>query len=140
MDGNKTISLEVLVSKMEEASKGWNTYLNVQTGEFVHLSDGSYVEADPILAEKIENSRDYIRLPEQREFHDRQTMMDFVNTLDDDYTIMRLSRALNSSRPYRRFKDVLASFGLIPAYYSFRRHCLAEIAKEWCEKNKIDCI
>lgn len=140
MNAKHSISLKELTDKLEESSDSWSTYLNIETGEFISIPDGTNFEQDPILLEKIENSQEYLKLPEQHELQDRQTMMDFVDTLNDDFVIMRLSSAINGPHPYRRFKDTAASFGLLPAYFDFRRKNLENIAKVWCEKNQIQYV
>ena len=58
-----TVYLEDIAEKLEEASDHWEQYLNVATGEFEYLPDGVYVQPDKDLAERIDASGDYLRLP-----------------------------------------------------------------------------
>lgn len=69
MPENPIVFLEDIADKLEEIMEHWEPYLNTATGEFVALSDGAYIETDEELAEKIDNSRDYIRLPNQYNIH-----------------------------------------------------------------------
>lgn len=132
-----TVSLDELAGKLEEASDHWEQYLNVVTGEFEALADGMYVETDEELAEKIECSDDYVRLPNQYDIHEYRIMERFAEATPDRGKQARLFRALRGRRPYRHFKDEINVLGLAEVYYAFRYVAYAEIAKEWCEDNGI---
>ena len=132
-----TVSLDELAGKLEEASDHWEQYLNVATGEFEALSDGMYVETDEELAEKIECSDDYVRLPNQYDIHEYRIMERFAEATPDGRKQARLFRVLRGRRPYRHFKDEINVLGLAEAYYAFRYVAFGEIAREWCEDNGI---
>ena len=132
-----TIFVEDVADKLEEVMDTWEQYPNVMTGEFESLSDGSYVETDRELAEKIENSSDYVRLPNQYEIHEYRIMKDFADTITNQRQQSRLYYALNGRKPYRRFKDAIIDLNLEQAYYDFRADEFLKIAREWCKENQI---
>lgn len=132
-----TVSLEDIAGKLEEASDHWEQYLNVATGEFEALADGMYIETDEELAEEIECSGDYVRLPNQYDIHEYRIMERFAEAAPDGRKQACLFRALRGRRPYRHFKDEINVLGLAETYYAFRYVAIAEIAREWCEDNGI---
>lgn len=137
MSGKVTIILEDVADKLEETMECWEQYLNTATGKFVALSDGSYVETDDELAEEIENSDDYIKLPNQHDIHEYNIMEAFADACPDSEKRGRLFCALNGRKPFRNFKDTLNFIGLDEAYYAFRFLAHINIAKEWCEENDV---
>ena len=141
MDHKKaTVILEDIADKLDEASEHWEQYLNIRTGEFAHLSDGSYVETDHELAEEIESSDAYIRLPNQREIREYDIMEAFAEATPNATKREKLFAALNGRKPFRRFKDTINFIGLDEAYYAFRFLAYVRMAKEWCESHDIPYI
>ena len=132
-----TVYLEDIAEKLEEASDHWEQYLNVVTGEFEALPDGIYIEPDEELIERIENSNDYLRLPNQFDIHEYQIMESFAVSIRDSAKSSRLFRALRGRKPYRHFKDEIIYLDLDQAYYAFLHQALIEIAREWCEDHDI---
>ena len=128
-----TVYLEDIAEKLEEASDHWEQYLNVVTGEFEYLPDGVYVQPDKDLAERIDASGDYLRLPNQYDIHEYHIMESFAESVQDSSKSGRLFRALRGRKPYRHFKDEIIYLNLDQAYYTFRSCAFMEIAREWCE-------
>ena len=134
------VLLDDVLERFEEITECWEQYLNMATGEFVSLSDGSYIETDEELAEEIENSCDYLRLPNQRDIHEFGIMENFAAATPDLLKREKLFHALRGRKPFRRFKDTLNYVGLTELYYAFRTLALYEMAREWCEENHVSCI
>lgn len=132
-----TVFLEDVAEKLEETSDHWEQYLNVVTGEFEALPDGMYVEPDEELVERIENSNDYLRLPNQFDIHEYRIMASFAEFIRDSAKSSRLFRALRGRKPYRHFKDEIIYLDLDQAYYTFRYQAYIEIAREWCEDHDL---
>lgn len=137
MSGKPLFFLEDIADKLEETMDHWEQYLNIATGEFVALSDGVYIETDEELAEEIENSRDYVRLPNQYDIREYDIMEDFAEATIDARKREQLFRALSGRKPFRHFKDTLNYAGLEKSYYAFRFLAFLRIVKEWCEENEI---
>ena len=114
------VYLEDIAEKLEEASDHWEQYLNAATGEFEYLPDGEYVEPDKELAERIDASDDYLRLPNQYDIHEYRIMESFADSVRDSSKSGRLFRALRGRKPYRHFKDEIYYLDLDQAYYAFR--------------------
>ena len=128
-----TIYLEDIADKLDETMDCWEQYLNVVTGEFESVPDGTYLDADEELTERINGSTDYVRLPNQYDIHEFRIMEQFAEAVPDRRKQAELFRALRGKRPFRRFKDELNYFGLTEAYYAFRFLAFIEIARDWCE-------
>lgn len=103
------------------------------TGEFEDLPDGTYIEPDEELMERIECNGDYLRLPNQHDIHEYSIMERFAEATPDRRKQAKLFQVLNGKRPFRRFKDEINYHGLAEAYYAFRFLAFVEIAREWCE-------
>ena len=140
MSEKTIVFLEDIADKLEETMENWEQYLNMVTGEIVALSDGAYIERDEELAEEIDNSCDYVRLPNQYDIHEYNIMEDFAEAVSDDRKREQLFRALNGRKPFRHFKDTLNDIGLDQAYYAFRSQAYVRIAREWCEGHDIPYI
>ena len=128
-----TIYLEDIANKLDETMDCWEQYLNVVTGEFESVPDGTYLDADEELTERINESTDYVRLPNQYDIHEFRIMEQFAEATPDRRKQAELFRALQGKRPFRHFKDELNYFGLTEAYYAFRFLAFIEIARDWCE-------
>jgi len=135
--GKMIVALESIADKFEEAADGVDQYLNTATGEFEYLFDGTYIEEDEELAEKIDDSDDYVRLPGQFELNEYKIMKGFAEACQDAEKQTKLIRALGGKKPFRNFKDNLYDTGLEKEYYSFRFLEFISIAREWCEDNEI---
>ena len=131
------VPLAEIADKLDEVMDTWEQYLNSITGEFVSISDGSWAETDEELAEEIEFSDDYIRLPNQHEINEYKIMEDFAVSCPDSQESEQLLRALAGKKPFRRFKDTLSALGLAEEYYKFRDLAFLDIAREWCEDHGI---
>ncbi len=137
MSGKPEVFIEDIADKLEETMEHWEQYLNTATGEFVALSDGAYIETDEELAEKIDSSCDFVRLPNQFDIREYDIMENFADTTANAQKRERLFHALNGRKPFRHFKDTLDDTGLADAYFSFRALAYLEIAKAWCDENDI---
>lgn len=136
----KTIGLSVIADAIEQTFSEWQAYYNVVSGEVKELPDSSNVYADwedyAEDAEEIEESDDYLRLPNQRDRNDYATMKAFAEAKNS----AELLRALQGRRPYRSFKDRAIQLGLIEDYYAFQAGAYVRLAREWCEGNEIPYV
>ena len=137
MSGKPIVYLEDIADTLEVATDGWVQYLNTATGEFVEFSDGTYIEKDEELAEKVESSSDYVELPSQYNIHEYKIMENFAEDVMDIRKRDQLFRALDGKKPFRYFKDTLFYTELADAYYAFRTRALVRIAEDWCIGNGI---
>ncbi len=131
------VCIETIAEQLEGCMDSWEQYLNVETGEFVALSDGTWVETDEELAEKIEFADCYVRLPNQYDIHEWHIMRKFAETLPVKTQQDRLLDVLHRPKAYRRFKDEIVRLRIAEVYYNYRFLTFCDIAKEWCEDNEI---
>lgn len=76
----KTVYLEDIADAFEECMDGWAQFLDTRTGEIVALSEDPYMacEEDQELWEEIDETDDYVRLPNQYELHEKSIMEKFA--------------------------------------------------------------
>lgn len=136
----KTIELSVIADAIEMAASEWHQFYHMGTGEVRSLPDGysGYMDADEYEreAEEIDESPDFVRLPDQRDRDDYSIMEAFAEAVDRD----ELFRALHGRRPFRAFKDCAIRLGLIEAYYAYHGGACVRLAKEWCEDHQIPYV
>jgi len=132
------VSLTDIAGKVEEATDFMEQYMNRATGDIEALFDGSYIEPDEELVQRIEEApEEYVRLPNQRDIHEYGIMEAFAKAQPDERKQAILFRALCGRKPFRRFKDAIIRHGIDEGYYAFRYLAYVAIAKEWCEANDI---
>ena len=133
----KKARLSFLADALEETIDGWQQFYNTRTGEVESIpdSDNTYAEIDEYeeLAEKIDTSDDYVRLPSQWDIHEYRIMEAFAEAKASDV----LLRVLRGRKPYRHFKDKIIDLDMDQAYYDFRQGEYYEISRRWCEAHDI---
>jgi len=129
------LDLNVAAEEFETVSTGIDTFYNKKTGEFDFYIDedctGIYIDANKF------KDKAWVAVPSQQEFGEYHIMVDFVNTVSDPHKNELLCVALEGPGAFRRFKDTLHRVDLANEWYAFRREAFVEIARRWCEENKI---
>ncbi len=137
----KTVFVEDVAEAFEETSTEWVQFLNTETGEFVSLPDSDFYdgwdEEAEKLAEEIDSSDKYVRLPSQRELREYDIMEDFAERVPNHRKAAILFQALEGRKPFRHFKDAINYLELDKAYYAFRFLSYCVMAVHWCEDNEI---
>lgn len=110
-------------------------WLNIESGTIQSLvGPDAFDEADEdprdddrwLFIEPIESSEAF------------RVMEDFVDQCGDDRLARTLGQALQQSKPFRRFKDVLAAHpAQREAWFAFERQAMEAIAQRWCEEHDI---
>lgn len=131
------VKLKDIVDCLEMADENWEQFLNTETGEVVSLSNGLYEEADEELAMKIDNSRSYVRLPNQYDIHEWQIMENFALDIPNRSIREQLLNSLHGNKAFRRFKDAIERLGITEDYYEYLNDTYYKIAEDWCRDNKI---
>ena len=122
-----------------EVTDHWEQFLNIEQVS-LWLLPTVYVDKDEALANEIDCSDDYVRLPNQYDINEFKIMVSFTDTLDNSDRRELLIRALRGKKPFRTFKDTLNYTGLAKDYYAHRSQALLDIAKAWLENNEISYI
>lgn len=127
----KTVYLEDIEDAFEECMDGWAQFLDTRTGEIVALSEDPYMacEEDQELWEEIDETDDYVRLPNQYELHEKSIMEKFAYESGNKRVSEVLFDALRRRHPYRCFINDL---GISQIYYDYRNRTYINTAEEWC--------
>lgn len=67
-------------------------------------------------------------------------MEEFCLSVNDHMIRNKLLGAIKGKGAFRRFKERIIDFAIEDNWYLFREEQLKEIAKSWCQDNKIDFI
>jgi len=135
-----TVNIESIADAMEATMDGWEQYLNMETGEIVSLSDGTWSdrdEEDESLAEEIDTTDKYVCISNQYEIHEYEIMEEFAYATPKPRYQEKLLRVLRGRKPYRNFKDEINCLGISESYYAWRLIALCKKAKNWCEENEV---
>ncbi|MCD6393542.1 MAG: hypothetical protein J7M40_08540 [Planctomycetes bacterium] len=133
------IDLNELVFVLEWHSDETASYLDVETGQIVQVSD-LFDDADERLREQIEENPERYRYIEPIDSHEGFRMMSrFVDSLPEGEAQKVLAKSLQRRSPFRNFKDDLYEFGDVQKqWYKFHNEQLVQAAKEWLEAEEID--
>lgn len=131
---SKAVYLEDIADAFEECMDGWAQFLDTRTGEIVALSEDPYMacEEDQELWEEIDETDDYVRLPNQYELHEKSIMEKFAYEIGNKRVSEVLFDALRRRHPYRCFKDKINDLGISQIYYDYRNRTYINTAEEWC--------
>lgn len=120
------------IEMMDDASQA---FFNTETGEIVWLSD--YMDSDEReeIADMIDESDAFLRLPEQWDINEYRMMENFIETVTDEIMQARLYRTIQGRGAFRRFKDMVWGTEWEQKWYDFRDNAYVDVAKEWCVEN-----
>ena len=111
-----------------------NAYLCRETGEIFYTSEMGDSDEFP---EDIDDPNKYITIPHKNELDlGKALVIEFSSEylpgeLDRVYSIFRRKGA------FSRFKDLLASKGVLEEWYEFENERQKVALKEWCKENNI---
>lgn len=86
----------------------------------------------------IKNKKDYITFPSKEEYNEYGIMEEFIKKNKNKSLLDKLKVDLCGEEAFRKFKDTLYDVGLQDEWYEFRDEKCLEVAKIWCERNKVD--
>jgi len=138
---------------------GWKVYYNKKTGEITEVqveclaivedsdeeddfSEYSGWEREAIneAIDILNNWDDYIELPDRYEIHEYSIMEEFCNSIEDARLSNKLCNAISGRGAFRRFKDLIIRHDLEDSWYAYKHQSIVQIAREWCEDNKIPLV
>ncbi|WP_428911986.1 UPF0158 family protein [Niallia sp. Krafla_26] len=149
------VKLQHILQGIEMQSDETCSYLNLNTGEIVYVSqealsiadEGEYEglpewqQAEVKIAFDIIDSIDkYVELPSQFEMNDYKIMERFCYSLSDVKIQDKLLHAIRGKGAFRRFKNIIDQIGLTKQWYEYRDVKYKEIAIAFCKLNSIDYI
>ncbi|WP_341938864.1 UPF0158 family protein [Marinimicrobium sp. C2-29] len=146
----KPVSLNAIVDALEFQSDDISAFLNLETGEVVTVTtQDEMIARDEAengpewmaevaeLLRDVQESGNYLQLPDAFEIHEYRLIEDFCFELEDPDVRETMLRAIKGSGAFRRFKDKAADFEIIESWHSYRTSRLESMAKDWCNANDI---
>ena len=137
------VKLEEIIEAMEFADMETEYYYDTKNERILMLFDGMVDgEDDPELFEDISEGfvEDYIPLPGQYDINEYRIMEEFTYELPEGKNRDVLERAIQGRGAFRRFKDKLYDLNLEQQWYSYKDSAYERIARQWCERYKIDIV
>jgi hypothetical protein len=119
-------------ASMGEVS-GCLAFVSIKTGKAFIKSDD--LDADEEIPEDLETSEEYLCLPDKRKLDlGRDLVFSFIEEkLPDEMDAVR--DFFRRRGAYPKFKNLLASRGMLEAWYRFEEASTEAALRQWCEEN-----
>ena len=134
----KKLSLKEAAGEFEMINNETHVFYNTETGEFDFYTEFMRYDGEADIDKFDEDC--WIRCPSQYDIGEYDIMVDFADTVTNPKKNELLSAALEGRGAFRRFKDTLRRVGLVDEWYEFKNKAYIEIAREWCEDNKLEYV
>src|SRR5688572_19140044 len=123
------VDWEALEDAFENNAPEVHSYLHVDTGEVLRVVDGI---ADPEMHARIASDANYMRVDPVSSREQYRWMERFIPMVEDPDLRERLTRAIDGKGAFRRFKDVLMSYGPErERWFAFRSERLRVFMEAW---------
>lgn len=129
------VKLEDIIEAMEFAGMETEYYYDIQNEKVVMLLDGMVDGED-----NPEFFEDYIPLPGQYDINEYRIMEEVIYELPAGKNQDVLTGAIQGRGAFRRFKDKLYDLNLQKQWYQYRDEAYEKIARQCCERHKIDLV
>lgn len=87
--------------------------------------------------QRVLYGEDFLKLPGSWDIDEHHIMRDFAISRPATRESNQLQHALRGSGAFRRFKETVANLGLRDEWFEYRDMVVAELAREWLERQKI---
>lgn len=137
------VKLEDIIEAMEFTGMETEYYYDTKNESILMLFDGMVDGKDnPELFEDIKEGfvANYIPLPGQYDINEYRIMEEFIYELPAGNNQDVLAGAIQGRSAFRRFKDKLYDLNLEQQWYSYKDSVYERIARQWCERHKIDIV
>ena len=132
------VTLSKIIEGLEMVDNIVDCYYNPEKDEIFLSNIGEYEElTEDEIDELFEKS---IILPTQHEINEYQIIVDFIETIDNLEIKSNLQRLIQGKGAFRRFRDKLYDLNLEQQWYSYKDSAYERIARQWCERHKIDIV
>jgi hypothetical protein len=116
----------------------------VENGDADEISSHSEWERDlvaevKVILNDIDGER-YVDFPGDYEPNHYEIMSEFSSNYPNERICDDLCRTIRGGGCFRRFREAIARFGIEEEWYSYKHRELLNFAREWCERNNIDCV
>ncbi len=123
------VDWEALEDAFENNAPEVHSYLHLTTGEVLRVVDGV---ADPQMHVRIASDGNYLRIDPVSSREQYRWMERFIPMVDDADLRGKLTQAIDGKGAFRRFKDVLMSYGPErERWFSFRSERLRTFMEAW---------
>ena len=123
------VDWEALEDAFENNAPEVHSYLHLDTGEVLRVVDGI---ADPEMHARIASDPNYMRVDPVSSREQYRWMERFIPMVEDPELRERLTRAIDGKGAFRRFKDVLMSYGPErERWFAFRSERLRVFMEAW---------
>jgi len=123
------VDWEALEDAFENNAPEVHSYLHLQTGEVLRIVDGV---ADPQMHARIAADATYLRIDPVSSREQYRWMERYIPMVDDVELRAKLAVSIDGKGAFRRFKDVLMSFGTErERWFAFRSERLRIFMEAW---------
>ena len=132
------VDWEALEDAFENNAPEVHSYLHLTTGEVLRVVDGV---ADPQMHVRIASDGNYLRIDPVSSREQYRWMERFIPLVEDTDLREKLTQAIDGKGAFRRFKDVLMSFGdEREQWFTFRSERLRTFMEAWLGAHAIKAI
>jgi hypothetical protein len=132
------VDWEALEDAFENNAPEVHSYLHLTTGEVLRVVDGV---ADPQMHVRIASDGNYLRIDPVSSREQYRWMERFIPLAEDGDLREKLTQAIDGKGAFRRFKDVLMSFGEErEKWFTFRSERLRTFMEAWLGAHAIKAI
>ena len=129
------VDWEALEDAFENNAPEVHSYLHLTTGEVLRVVDGV---ADPQMHVRIASDGNYLRIDPVSSREQYRWMERFIPMVDDNDLRGKLTQAIDGKGAFRRFKDVLMSYGTErERWFAFRSERLRTFMEAWLSAHAI---
>jgi hypothetical protein len=132
------VDWEALEDAFENNAPEVHSYLHLTTGEVLRVVDGV---ADPQMHVRIASDGNYLRIDPVSSREQYRWMERFIPMVDDTELRGKLAQAIDGKGAFRRFKDVLMSYGPDrERWFTFRSERLRTFMEAWLVAHALNAI
>jgi hypothetical protein len=129
------VDWEALEDAFENNAPEVHSYLHLSTGEVLRVVDGV---ADPQMHVRIASDGNYLRIDPVSSREQYRWMERFIPMIEDTELRTKLTQAIDGKGAFRRFKDVLMSYGAErERWFTFRSERLRTFMEAWLSAHAI---
>ncbi|UQA60956.1 UPF0158 family protein [Polyangium aurulentum] len=132
------IDWEALEDAFENNAPEVHSYLHLVTGDVLRVVDGV---ADPQMHARIAADQNYLRIDPVSSREQYRWMERFIPMVEDLELQAKLTQAIDGKGAFRRFKDVLMSYGPErERWFSFRSERLRIFMEAWLNAHALNPV
>ena len=132
------VDWEALEDAFENNAPEVHSYLHLATGEVLRVVDGI---ADPEMHSRIASDPSYMRIEPVSSREQYRWMERFIPMIEEPELRNRLTAAIDGKGAFRRFKDVLMSYGPErERWFAFRSERLRVFMEAWLSAHALRSI